>query len=388
MGQMLTSRRVRARRVLPALLLPALLGPAVLLAPAAQAAAGDVLTFGGDGYGQLGNGAAGPSSTPSTVLAGAKDVAGGREFSLALVGSTVHAWGSDLKGQVGNGAPYASVTEPVAMLTGAASVASGHYHGLARMTDGTVRAWGWNSRGQLGPVGGAALKSAVPVSLSFGSPVTQVAGGRAHSIALLSDGTVWTWGDNGAGQLGLGVADAERHATPQQVGGLPAIAFVAGGRDSTFAIDTTGSLWAWGSNNYGQLGTGSPAAVGLTPAFVLDRAVQVESGADHTVAVLSTGEVFTWGRNRYGQLGVSGRANRSTPTGVPGLPGVKAAHAGRDHVLATATDGTVYAWGRNDGGQLGADPVTTPKSTRALRVPGLTGVVDAGGGQVHSLVLR
>lgn len=362
------------------------------LAPPAPAAtvAGEVLTFGGDSFGQLGNGTAGSHFTRTgPVLSGASDVAGGREHVLALVGSTVYAWGSDQQGQVGNRTPYANVTAPVSVLTGARAVTTGHYHSLVLMLDGSVRAWGWNNRGQTGPAGGTSTRVAAPVAVStaaFPSAVVQVAAGRAHSMVLLADGSVWTWGDNTFGQLGYGTADANRHANPQRVVGLPGgIAHVAGGRDSTYAVTATGEVWAWGSSQYGQVGNGTVGTNVRTPAMVLTGVKLVESGADHTIAVQTDGDVYTWGRNRFGQLGVSGTQNRSRPVQVT-IAATDKVFVGRDHNIAIATDGRVFTWGRNDGGQLGL-PLTVASSNTPRLLDDLTGARDAGGGQVYSVVL-
>ncbi len=392
---------VRAQ-VSPILLAAVLLTPVLfasgsaLAAPVVALAAGDVLTLGGDGLGQLGNGPAGGGPAPGAVLAGASDVAAGREFTLALVGGAVYAWGDDSKGQVGDGGGFGpSSTVPTAVALPAApaavAVATGHYHGLAMMADGTVRAWGWNSRGQLGPAGGSTLRSASPVEVLFpGHRAVQVAGGRAHSVALLDDGSIWTWGDNGSGQLGQGVSDALRHPAPARVAvpGSPRVTSVAGGRDSTFAVDDTGRLWAWGNNQYGQLGTGSTAAES-SPRLVtgVSGVSRVESGADHTVAVLTDGRVFTWGRNRFGQLGSALGTVRLSPAVVAGLPLVSDVFSGRDHVIALARNGEVWTWGRNDQGQLGR-VATTGKSPTPTVVPALAGVRDAGAGQVHTVALR
>lgn len=107
---------------------------------------GAALTFGEDASGQLGNGIGGATSTPSPVLAGVSDVAGGREFSLALVQGIVYAWGDDTKGQLGNGTPLANAAGPVKVALptdlAATAAATGHSTGLALMRDGTLRAWG------------------------------------------------------------------------------------------------------------------------------------------------------------------------------------------------------------------------------------------------------
>ena len=367
------------------------------LAAPAWAASGDVATFGGDAFGQLGNGAAGAGSSPTTVLAGASDVAGGREHTLALVAGTVWGWGADTKGAVGDGGAFSTAVPAPARVvgstggegpTGVDSIATGHYHSMALDRDlDVVWAWGWNSRGQLGPAGGTRLKvgTAAVVAGLPGGQVTMIAAGRAHSLAVV-DGRVYAWGDNGSGQLGS-TADTARHPTPAPVAGLPAgVTWVAGGRDSSFAI-AGGVLYAWGSNNYGQLGLGAAAPlVQPTPTRVVDGVLQVESGADHTIALLSDGSVSSWGRNRYGQLGYAGTANQRTPKAT-GLRGIAEVRVGRDHSMAISTTGTFSSWGRNDGGQLGPDVAGTSVPTPTV-VPALAGVRDAGGGQVHTVVLR
>ena len=364
-----------------------------LLAAPASAATGDVLTFGANGFGQLGNGPVGdsPRPTPTQVLSGATDVAGGREHALAVVDGRVWAWGADTKGAVGDGGTFAAAvatpTQVTAAVSGVDSVTTGHYHSLALDEDtDSVWAWGWNSRGQMGPAGGTKLKIAAPVSVPLpAGQVSMVAAGRAHSLAVV-DGRVYAWGDNGSGQLGRAKDDA-RNATPTLVKGLPAgVTWIAGGRDSSFAI-AGGALYAWGSNNYGQLGDGT-LTLRATPVRIAGLVVsQVESGADHTVALLADGTVRAWGRNRYGQVGVSGTTNRKSPVAVPGLSGITEVRVGRDHSMAIG-GGELYAWGRNDGGQLGLSATATPSTSTPTRVPGTAGVVDAAGGQVYSVVLR
>jgi alpha-tubulin suppressor-like RCC1 family protein len=386
----MSGKHAAARRTAVAGLALALLG-APGMTPSAWAAAGDVATFGGDSFGQLGNGAEGSHFDPQVELSGASDVAGGREHALALIDGTVHAWGSDAKGQVGNGSPLANVLSPVPvpLPSAATAVTTGHYHSLALRTDGAVSAWGWNSKGQMGPNGGTRTTVAAPVTVTLPGAASQVAAGRAHSLALVG-GSVYSWGDNSFGQLGYGTFDTDRHSTPTLVRTLPPIAFLAGGRDSTYAISTGGDLYAWGANQYGQVGNGSSGsgAKVLTPTRVLTGALQVEAGADHTIAVTTSGSTYTWGRNRFGQLGYAGSTNRTRPQRVSALPAVAKAYAGRDHNIAIASSGAVYTWGRNDGGQLGRNPSTVLQSSTPTQVAGLDGASDAGGGQVYSVVLQ
>lgn len=354
-------------------------------AGSAGAAGTDVMTFGQDTFGQLGNGSLGASPTPATVLTGASDVAGGREHALALAAGAVWAWGADDKQQVGDGSDVTSNQSPFRVITsGARAVTTGHYHSMALMNDGSVSAWGWNTKGQVGP---GSSKVAIPTKVSQLGTATQVAAGRAHSLALVG-GDVYTWGDNAFGQLGR-TANTVKNPTPTKVDGLPSISFIAGGRDTSFAISTTGALWAWGNNSYGQAGVGTVGAGSATPRLVPGTGAytHVESGADHTIARKTDGTVWTWGRNRYGQLGYSG-ANRAVPTRVTALSGITEVFAGRDHSIAVASNGSVYTWGRNDGGQLGVSSATVGERSTPTVVPALAGAVDAGGGQVYSIVLR
>jgi alpha-tubulin suppressor-like RCC1 family protein len=360
----------------------------LVTAPASYAAEGDVATFGTNSYGQLGNG---PVSTtarpnPTNVLAGAADVAGGREHALAVVNGRVWAWGADIKGAVGDGGSFSSAVTAPTQLTSAVSgvdaVTTGHYHSMALDRDGdAVWSWGWNNRGQMGPNGGTRLKVAAPVGVPLpAGQVSMVAAGRAHSLALVG-GQVYAWGDNGMGQLGR-TPNTNRNPTPTLVGGLPAgVDWIAGGRDSSFAV-ADGVLYAWGRNTYGQLGDGT-TTTRSTPQQVLTNVAEVESGADHTVALLTNGSVRAWGRNNYGQLGSSGATRRLTPTSVPGLSGITQVRVGRDHSIAIG-GGKFYTWGRNDGGQLGRSGTTGV----ATAVPALAGATDAGAGQVFTVALR
>ncbi len=370
----------------------ALASASVLQSPA-HAAAGDAGTFGANTFGQLGNGAVDstPRPDPTTVLGSASDVAAGREHSLAIVSGRVWAWGADVNGAVGDGGSFVTAVPAPQQLTsamsGVDSVATGHYHSLALDKDtNTVWAWGWNSRGQIGPAAGTMAKVASPLKVTLPSgSVGMIAGGRSHSLALVG-GRVFAWGDNSSGQLGRTPNDV-RNSTPALVPGLPlGVTWIAGGRDSSFAI-AGGVLYAWGNNVYGQLGDGTQTQR-TTPVRISGVTVsQVESGADHTVAVLTNGTIAAWGRNRFGQLGSSGSAIRTRPAAVAGLSGITEVRVGRDHNIAMGS-GRFYAWGRNDGGQLGLNAGTTPSTSTPTLIPAAAGAHDAGGGQVHTVILR
>jgi alpha-tubulin suppressor-like RCC1 family protein len=195
--------------------------------------------------------------------------------------------------------------------------------------------------------------------------VTAIAAGFGQTVALKSDGTVWTWGDNSSGQLGDGSATSSN--IPVQVRGLSGISTgmviaVAAGYDHTVALKNDGTVWAWGNNKNGQLGNGN-STPSKTPVQVsgLSTVTAVAAGFSHTVALKSDGTVWTWGNNSKGQLG-SGLTNgvpvdSATPVQVSGLSGAMDIAAGYEDSVALKAaangDGTVWAWGSNSYGQFG-----------------------------------
>lgn len=200
--------------------------------------------------------------------------------------------------------------------------------------------------------------------------VVAVDGGRSHTLALRADGTVWAWGSNESGQLGDGTWDDS--LIPVQVGGkkgLANIVAIAAGYDHSVALRKDGTVWTWGSNEFGQLGDGTDTNAGL-PVQVLGRdgkglledAIAIAAGGEHTLALISTGithmiqEVLAWGLNESGQLGDGSWDNSLLPVIVGGkvpLNNVMAISAGNMHSVALTTDGRVWTWGDNKFGQLG-----------------------------------
>jgi alpha-tubulin suppressor-like RCC1 family protein len=229
---------------------------------------GAVMDWGYGSEGALGNGANEASAVPVAVSGlsePVKAIAAGEGFGLALLkGGTVMAWGRNGAGQLGNGATTNSdVPVQVKGLTGVTAIAAGLRFALAVLSDGTVMAWGANGQGQLG--NGTETASNVPVAVSGLKEVIAVAGGAQHSLALLQNGTVMAWGDNVAGELGDGSHTGPENCgtlllpcakTPVAVSGLKGVTAIAGGNGHSLAL-LGGTVEAWGSNNYGQLGDGT-----------------------------------------------------------------------------------------------------------------------------------
>lgn len=357
------------------------------LTPAASTPPGTPSSWGGNVFGELGDGTTTPHRT-AVALAGLDDVVDvhtGREHVVALrADGTVVTWGSNQMSQLGTGAGgNRSTPAAVTGLTDVTMVSTGHYHSLALRADGSVWTWGYNFAGQLGD--GTTTTRNRPVRVAGTRSYRYVAAGRDMSYAIATDGTLWAWGLNGDGQLGDGTTTTR--TTPVRVGTLTDVTQVAGGRDHGLALRSDGSVWSWGWNAYGQLGDGtltdrtSPVPVSTLGAGL----TMVAAGAHHSYALRDDGRVQAWGRNYRDELGDGTTTQRTRPVVVLGVSGAVTIGSGRDHGLAALADGTVRAWGHNSSGQLGDG--TTTSRTSAVTVAGATDVTRVSGGAEFSVAL-
>ncbi len=303
----------------------------------------------------------------------------------------VWAWGENTYGQLGDGTSTDRNTPTkVSGITGVLQISAGANHSLARRLDGTVWAWGYNAKGELGD--GTTIKKNMPIQISGLAGVVQIVGCGEHSLALKSDGTVWAWGDNTSGEIGDGTGgdgtDNFNRNTPTQVLSLTGVTQIAGGWGHSLALKSDGTVWAWGANNAGQLGDGTNADRN-TPIKLngLATVVQIAGGGIHSIALKADGTLWAWGFNSSGQIGDGTTTDRSIPVQVSGLTDIAQVTGGAYHSLALKSNGTVWAWGSNYLGQLG-DGTTTNKYI-PVQVSGITeGVQVEGGTGWDSVVLR
>jgi alpha-tubulin suppressor-like RCC1 family protein len=325
------------------------------------------------------------------VITGALETGSLHSVALASDGK-VWTWGGNFNGQLGTGTMTSS-TVPVQALTGAMAVAAGSHHTLAVRTDGSVWAWGEGSAGKLGN-GNSFYNNnyPTPAQITFSGAIA-VAGGMEHSLVLKSDGTVWAFGENSQGEIGDGTTTMR--TTAVQVTGLTGVVAIAASRNSSYALQSDGAgggiLWAWGSNQYGELGDGS-TVMRTTPVRVLGisnaSAITASKVGYFALAVGGDGGVYGWGQNNEAQLGVGDTSNRSIATRLPVIRAARLISAGTQHSVAADATSRTWAWGYANTSALGVGPLGSPELKVVPEQSDITTSFALVAGDSHTLALQ
>lgn len=344
---------------------------------------GLLYAWGINNSGQLGVSDVTPRSSPVAVAGGLHyQYLWAREksaFSLTT-NNLLYAWGVNTNGQLGLG-DVAARSAPVAVLLGLkigklalVSGAAGALAAVALSTTGTPYAWGINTNGNLGL--GDVIPRSSPVavlgSFTFSELIGAGVSSAYHFNALKTDGTVYSWGDNTKGQLGVG--DVVPRSSPVAVVGNLNFKKVIGHRSSqsVYGLTTAGVLYAWGANDQGQLGVGDTTARS-SPVAVLGSITfeDVKVYKSTIFGRTADGTTYAWGLNANGQLGVGDVVSRSSPVAVLGgfkFTDLRFADGPTDDysVFGINSAGTVYSWGKNTNGTLALGDVTPRSSPVAI----------------------
>jgi alpha-tubulin suppressor-like RCC1 family protein len=248
------------------------------------------------------------------------------------------------------------------------SVSLGRFHTLALKSNGTVWSWGDNDLSELG--NGNTKSSKVPVQVDNLSDITSISAGR-HGIssALKSDGSVWAWGSSRYTDYG--------EMAPFQVRGLSNIVQTSCGRNQCLALKSDGTVWTWNLNR-----SDKPMAL---QAIGFDNIISISAGESHGIALKSDGTVWAWGDNTFGQLGDGTFKINNIPAQVGGLKEVISVNAGDLHNVVLKSDGSLWTWGFNGHGELGDG--TRNNSNMPLMVSGLFNVAKVVAGGSHNLAI-
>lgn len=320
--------------------------------------------------------------------------AGGNQTIGLKADGKLYSWGSNIRGQLGDGTSFDRNVPTVVSGNSSAwkQVAVGDRFAVAIRTDGTLWAWGYNLFGQLGD--GTQIDRLVPVQVGTAKNWSNVAAGKAHVVALqttttgtTTSSTMWVWGSNANGQLGI-TGTATDGFRPRQVGtATDNWLTIAAGDAHTLAIKGDQTLWAWGDNTNGQLGNGSSAGGNVTAPVQIGTALwsYVAAGGEHSLAIRNAGTLWGWGKNESGQVGNGSTSTQTAPAQIGAATDWARVAGGVAHSVGVRNNGTLWAWGSNNEGQLS-------NSTNDTQVPAQVGNLNVwkyvAAGAYHSAAQR
>jgi len=294
---------------------------------------------------------------------------------------TLWIWGDGTYGQLGNSgtANVGTPTQLGALTTWLHGGGGGYCFNMGLRSDGTLWSTGKNNYGQLG-LNNTTDKSAF-TQVGALTDWLKVCGTYQHTYAIKTDGTLWIWGRNFYGELGLG--NTTDYSSPKQVGALTDWATIPvnglGSKSSSFAIKTDGTLWSWGRNGYGQLGLGdatdrsSPVQVGALTTWS-----KIETGRQNTLAIKTDGTLWAWGEGAGGGLAQGNLLDYSSPVQVGSLTTWSVISGGQGMGSGISTDGTLWVWGMNNVGQLGLNNTTYYSSPVQVGTSTDWGIIASG----------
>ncbi len=278
----------------------------------------------------------------NSIHSGASTVVGLKEDN------TIWKWGYI-------GSSQYDVNEPVQIGNDSdwSKLSTGYFHTLAIKADGTLWAWGQSFFGQLGIPYNPNNDLSLPTQVGTDSDWVDISAGSTHSCAIKSNGTLWAWGYNDFGQLGDGTWVQKN--LPTQIGNDTDWKKVETSSRTTIAIKVNNTLWGWGQNNAGQLGNGNYLSVN-SPVQIGGNSSDwksVRAGDGHCLALKNDNTLWAWGNNYYGNLGNGTNINENVPIQIGSSNNWKDIGLSAAHSIALKEDNTLWSWGANDDGQLG-----------------------------------
>jgi alpha-tubulin suppressor-like RCC1 family protein len=295
---------------------------------------------------------------------------------------------------IGDRSEWSNVVKTMTLIPGWSAIAAGENHSLAITTNGFLWTWGYNGYGQLG-LGDTTYSSRYIPSLvredfnyEIFKNIILVTGGESHSIILKTNGTLWGWGNSPFGQLGIG--DNGTYNWPYLIGTDSDWIEISAGKWHTLARKTNNTIWSCGYNNSGELGLGdqtnryTPNQIGT-----LSNWAQIAAGYRHSLARKINGTIYSWGKNSCGELGLGDNQKRYNPTQIGINSDWIQVTAGNYFSICRKINGTLWAWGWNNYGQLGlgdSGDVTNRKTPSSIGMDSDWSMIAAG--VFHTIALK
>jgi alpha-tubulin suppressor-like RCC1 family protein len=319
-----------------------------------------------------------------------KLVAGGSHTCGITNLGALYCWGLNDEGQLGVGTDIAKYSAPQLLtnFTNVVDVTLGEYHTCAKKIDGSMYCWGYNGSGELG-VGTDIERYNTPQLLTNFTNIMNISAGDYHTCAKKIDGSMYCWGWNQYDQLGVGT-NTNRYKTPQLLTGFTDVIGISAGYRHTCAFKNSGNLYCWGYNMEGQLGLGTTAETYNTPQLLtaFTSVMGISAGRSYTCAFKNSGNLYCWGENYSGQLGLGTTIETyNTPQWLTSFTRVASITTGQYHTCATKADGSVYCWGENYSGQLGLG-ITSPTYNTPQWLTSFTSVSTMTAGEYHTCAIK
>lgn len=263
------------------------------------------------------------------------------------------------------------------------TVAARGAHAVALKSDGSVWTWGDNRQGQLGL--SEIEKTSRPTRVEGIEKITSIAAGNSLTFVVKNDGSVWGWGNGTEGALGISLdREDKRQMVPIQITGLKNIKEITSGRGHALARQGD-KLFVWGMNVTGKLGTGESSYEPFPKKIDIKNVQTITVSDDTSYALKTDGTVWATGYNGYGEVGIENHEDTNSFVPVPNTQNVKDMAAGTNHVLTLNTEGQIIGWGKNELGELGTG--TTERSLLPTVLTEPTNVIAVAAGDGHSLAL-
>lgn len=318
-----------------------------------------------------------------------KSFSAGEMHTVALLSDgTMWNWGWNVSGQLGDGSTVDKlIPTQIGTQSDWAKITNHHAsHNLAIKNNGTLWGWGLNQSGQAGNFINTNANGYIlsPTQIGTDTDWKMIATGNKHSAALKNDGTLWTWGRNENGQLGIG--NKINQDNPTKVGTDNHWIKVAAGDAHTIALKQDGTLWSWGRNGDGQLGTGNNTATTVpTKIGSLNTWTDVFAGGAFNIAMKNDRTIWSFGNNSFGELGLGSNTDKNVPTQIGTSNDWQTIETGGLHTIALKTNGDMWSWGININGMLGDGSITN--RNYPLKIQNPLQVVEVSAGGYHSIAL-
>ena len=321
---------------------------------------GNLYAWGNNDYGQLGIGSTEEYQTTPQKINGISNVEDVYTDGYSVIAKdkegNLYAWGNNYMGRLGIGNTEKQTTpQKINGISNIEDVYTEEYSVIAKDKGGNLYAWGNNNYGQLG-IGSTEEYKTAPQKINGISNIEDVYKDVTSVIAKDKEGNLYAWGSNWRGSLGIGNTDHQ--TVPTLITGINNIqdVYTWASGNSVIAKDKEGNLYAWGNNEYGQLGIGNTDDQSI-PKLIeeISNIEDVHINWGNVIAKDKNGNLYAWGNNEYGQLGIGSTDGQTIPTSIAEISNIEDIYTDGDIVIAKESNGKLYSWGRNDYGQLGIE---------------------------------